>query len=107
MPELVDPDHEECDDRKCKRRTVVCRRRSETEQTRNVTHQNEDEVLGKILFNLKMTWLNLSVYNEMNYHSRSGKSLLERMLDDVNLQKDKYSYNNTYTLENFYGMSIK
>ena len=71
------------------------------------THQTEDEVLGKILFNLKMTWLNLSVYNEMNYHSRSGKSLLERMLDDVNLQKDKYSYNNTYTLENFYGMPIK
>lgn len=71
------------------------------------THQTEDEVLGKILFNLKMTWLNLSVYNEMNYHSRSGKSLLERMLDDVNLQKDKYSYNKTYTLENFYGMPIK
>ena len=71
------------------------------------THQTEDEVLGKILFNLKMPWLNLSVYNEMNYHSRSGKSLLERMLDDVNLQKDKYSYNNTYTLENFYGMPIK
>lgn len=71
------------------------------------THQTEDEVLGKILFNLKMTWLNLSVYNEMNYHSRSGKSLLERMLDDVNLQKDKYSYNKAYTLENFYGMPIK
>ena len=71
------------------------------------THQTEDEVLGKILFNLQMTWLNLSVYNEMNYHSRSGKSLLERMLDDVNLQKDKYSYNKTYTLENFYGMPIK
>ena len=71
------------------------------------THQTEDEVLGKILFNLQMTWLNLSVYNEMNYHSRSGKSLLERMLDDVNLQKDKYSYNKAYTLENFYGMPIK
>lgn len=71
------------------------------------THQNEDEVLGKILFNLQMTWLNLSVYNEMNYYSRSGESLLERMLNDVNLQKDKYSYNKTYTLENFYGLPIK
>ena len=54
-----------------------------------------------------MTWLNLSVYNEMNYYSRSGESLLERMLNDVNLQKDKYSYNKTYTLENFYGLPIK
>ena len=71
------------------------------------THQNEDEVLGKIIFNLQMTWLNLSVYNEMNYYSRSGESLLERMLNDVNLQKDKYSYNKTYTLENFYGLPIK
>ena len=71
------------------------------------THQNEDEVLGKILFNLQMTWLNLSVYNEMNYYSRSGESLLERMLNDVNLQKDKYSYNKTYNLENFYGLPIK
>ena len=54
-----------------------------------------------------MTWLNLSVYNEMNYWSKDGKSLLERMLDDVNHQKDKYSYNNEYTLEKFYGMVIK
>ena len=43
----------------------------------------------------------------MNYWSKDGKSLLERMLDDVNKQKDKYSYNNEYTLEKFYGMVIK
>ena len=71
------------------------------------THQTEDEVLGKILFNLKMTWLNLSVYNEMNYHSRSGKSLLERKLDDIKKKKNKYRYKNTNTQEKFYGMPIK
>ena len=71
------------------------------------SHMPYEDVLGKVLFNLKMTWLNLSVYNEMNYWSKDGKSLLERMLDDVNHQKDKYSYNNEYTLEKFYGMVIK
>lgn len=67
----------------------------------------EEVVLGMVLFNLKMTWLNLSVYNEMNWKSKDGRSLLERMLDDVNAQKDKYSYNRGYTLEQFYGMPIK
>lgn len=67
----------------------------------------EEEVLGKILFNLKMTWLNLSVYNSVDYPTENGKSLLETMLDDVNNQKDKYSYKEAYTLESFYGMLIK
>lgn len=67
----------------------------------------EEEILGKILFNLKMTWLNLSVYNSVDYPTENGKSLLETMLDDVNNQKDKYSYKNEYTLESFYGMLIK
>jgi hypothetical protein len=67
----------------------------------------EEEILGKILFNLKMTWLNLSVYNSVDYPRENGKSLLETMLDDVNNQKDKYSYKNEYTLESFYGMLIK
>jgi len=68
---------------------------------------NEDELLGKIIFNLKMTWLNLSVYNNTDYQTKNGKSLLKNMLDDVNNQKDKYSYNKKYTLEEFYGMIIK
>lgn len=68
---------------------------------------SEELVLGAVLFNLKMTWLNLSVYNEMNWRSKDGRSLLEHMLDDVNAQKDKYSYNKPYTLEQFYGMVIK
>lgn len=67
----------------------------------------EEDVLGKIIFNLKMTWLNLSVYNNTDYKTKNGKSLLENMLDDVNNQKDKYSYNKKYTLEEFYGMPIK
>lgn len=68
---------------------------------------NEDELLGKILFNLKMTWLNLSVYDNIDYQTKNGKSLLENILDDINEQKDKYSYKDEYTLERFYGMIIK
>jgi hypothetical protein len=68
---------------------------------------NEDELLGKIIFNLKMTWLNLSVYNNTDYQTENGKSLLENMLDDVNNQKEKYSYNKKYTLEEFYNLPIK
>lgn len=66
-----------------------------------------DETLGKVLFNLKMTWLNLSVYNATDYRSANGKSLLENMLGDVKKQKDSYSYKKKYTLEDFYGMMIK
>ena len=67
----------------------------------------EEDLLGQILFNLKMTWLNLSVYNNTDYQTKNGKSLLENMLDDVNNQKNNYSYNKKYTLEEFYGMTIK
>ena len=54
-----------------------------------------------------MTWLNLSVYNNTDYQTKNGNSLLENMLDDVNDQKNKYSYSKAYTLEDFYGMAIK
>lgn len=66
------------------------------------TKMNEEQVLGQVLFNLKMTWLNLSVYNSMDYQTENGKSLLENMLDDVNNQKNKYSYNKPYTHFNSY-----
>lgn len=71
------------------------------------TKISEEELLGKVIFNLKMTWLNLSVYNNTDYQTKNGKSLLENMLDDVNNQKDNYSYNKAYSLEDFYGMVIK
>lgn len=71
------------------------------------TKMKYEDVLGKVLFNLKMTWLNLSVYNNTDYRTKNGKSLLENMLDDVNSQKDNYSYKGEYTLESFYGMIIK
>lgn len=70
-------------------------------------HCQEIDVLDQVMFNLKMTWLNLSVYNSMDYLTENGKSLLENMLDDVNKQKNQYSYNKPYTLEQFYGMVIK
>ena len=68
---------------------------------------DEKVVLGLVLFNLKMTWLNLAVYNEMNWKSKDGRACREQLLDDVHTQKDKYSYNKEYTLEQFYGMIIK
>lgn len=71
------------------------------------TKMKYEDVLEKVLFNLKMTWLNLSVYNNTDYRTKNGKSLLENMLDDVNSQKDNYSYKGEYTLESFYGMIIK
>lgn len=71
------------------------------------TREDDVEILGKVLFNLKMTWLNLSVYNSIDYITENGKSLLENMLDDLNEQKEKYSYNKSFTLEDFYGMLLK
>ena len=69
--------------------------------------QDETKVLGQVLFNLKLTWLNLSVYNNTDYQTKNGKSLLENMLEDVSSQKEKYSYNKAFTLEDFYGMLVK
>lgn len=73
----------------------------------NFTKMDYKEVLGQVLFNLKMTWLNISVYSDMDYQSENGKSLLINMLDDVNKQKNTYSYKGKYTLEDFYGLTIK
>lgn len=68
---------------------------------------NYEEILGKILFNLNMTWLNLSVYNEYNFRYENGKSLLLNMLDNLKENKDSYSYNKPFTLEEIYGSIIK
>lgn len=74
----------------------------------NITDLQEyADMLGKILFNLQMTWLNLSVYNADNFLYENGKSLLENMLQDVSDQCDKYSYNKDYSLEELYGLMIK
>lgn len=68
---------------------------------------NYEEILGQVLFNLQMTWLNLSVYNENNFKYENGKSLLENMLDDVNKQKSNYNYCKPFTLEDIYSSPIK
>lgn len=67
----------------------------------------EHDIYNNVYFNLQMTWLNLSTYNSNNYVSENGKTLLENMLDNVVTNKDKFSYNKPYTLEQFYGMAIK
>lgn len=71
---------------------------------KNTTYE---DILGQVLFNLKMTWLNLSVYNEQNFLYENGKSLLENMLDDINDNKDNYKYDKQFTLEEIYGSMIK
>jgi len=60
-----------------------------------------EDTLGKVLFNLKMTWLNLETYNGIN------EELLHKMLNDIKNKKNNYSYKKSYTLEDFYGMMIK
>lgn len=66
-----------------------------------------ERVLGQVLFNLQMTWLNLAVYNEHNFLFENGKSLLENMLSDINKYKDSYKYKKAFTLEDIYGAAIK
>lgn len=73
----------------------------------NFTKMEYTEALGQILFNLRMTWLNLSVYNEDNFLYENGKNMLTNMLDDINKHKGDYSYSKPYTLEDFYGLAIK
>lgn len=65
-----------------------------------------EDILNKVIFNLKMTWLNLAVYNTHDF-LYDGKSLLQNMLDDVNIQKDNYNYCKPFTLEDIYGSIIK
>ena len=62
-----------------------------------------EDVLGKVLFNLKMTWLNLETYNGVKVCG----DLLKNMLENIRENKDTYSYKKSYTLEEFYGMIIK
>lgn len=71
------------------------------------TKMDYEEILGKVIFNLKLTWLNLSVYEKLDYQTENGKSLLENMLDDINKQKNTYRYKKAYSLEDFYGLLIK
>jgi len=68
---------------------------------------DEREVLGQVIQNLKLTWLNMSVYNNTDYPTPTGKGLLENMLDDLNNQRDKYTYKKEFTLESFYNMLLK
>ena len=63
----------------------------------------EEQLLEKIIFNLHMTWLNLSTYNE----TAITIPLLKRMIKDVSAQKSSFSYKGKYTLEDIYGMIIK
>ena len=67
------------------------------------THTPEEQYINNVIFNLQMTWLNLSAYNE------SGVTipLLKRMLKEANALKGSYRYDGQYTLESMYGMLIK
>lgn len=73
------------------------------ERFSNFANLNYEETLGKVLFNLKMTWLNLETYNGISVCG----DLLRNMLEDISKNKDNYSYKKAYTLEDFYSMTIK
>lgn len=65
-----------------------------------------DNNYEKILFNLKMTWLSIEVYNKVAVYK--DVRLIYRLIEDININKDKYSYNKKeYTLEYFYDLPIK
>lgn len=68
--------------------------------------ESEENVLGKVLFNLKLVWLSSSVYNEIGKR-RGGVGLLRAMLEDVANQREADIYRGEYTLESIYGMMIK
>lgn len=59
------------------------------------------EEVGRILFNVQLTWLSPSVYGPKQ------EDLLMAMTEEVANTKDSYNYKKAYTLEDFYGMLIK
>lgn len=65
------------------------------------------EILEKVVFNLKMTWLSFSVYNFVKLKDYELSDLLNVMFDDIKKHRNDYSYNKKYTLEYFYGLTIK
>lgn len=66
-----------------------------------------EDTFGKVLFNLKMVWLNVAAYNECEFISEDGRPLLAHMLDNIIQNRDNYKYKGEYSLENIYGMLIK
>lgn len=63
-------------------------------------HIDENQ-LGQIIANIKMTWLSVNVYDN------SQMGFLMSMTEAVGETKDSYSYKKAFTLEDFYGMLIK
>lgn len=78
-----------------------------TTQFAAFVHAPYDEFWPRVCFNLKMVWLSLSVYNDLDFVNSERKNLLESMLEDVDRQRNSYSYDKEWTLESFYGMLVK
>lgn len=56
-----------------------------------------------IQFNLEMAWLNFKVYQSI----WGNDTFIDSVLESVYEEKDSYSYNKSFTLEDFYGMLLK
>jgi 5'-3' exonuclease len=61
------------------------------------------EAFDAIKFNLEMAWLNVHVYRSI----WGDDTFIDRVLSSVENEKDSYSYNKAFTLEDFYGMLLK
>jgi 5'-3' exonuclease len=69
------------------------------------TEEDRASLKAQILFNIRMTWLNLATYE--NCGDKIKIPLLQNMIDDLNAHCNDYNYNKPYTLEAMYGMLIK
>jgi len=61
-----------------------------------------DTVTEAIKFNLQLAWLDIKVYQEFE-----GEEFVDSILDSIYTEMGSYSYNKSFSLENFYGMLLK
>lgn len=71
------------------------------------TNSDFEDLLPRVAFNLKMTWLSLATYDAVESLGEIDRSPVKDMTDDIAVQKDSYNYKGEYTLEHFYNMIIK
>lgn len=71
------------------------------------TSESLNTVLDKVIFNLRMTWLNIEAYSDAERLDKSCEGLTMSMVNDIYNQRNSYNYKGEYTLECFYNMVIK
>jgi 5'-3' exonuclease len=66
-----------------------------------IKSDEKEDYFDKIIFNLKMVWLNTYVYEG------GFENIAFNIINNIKDNKDNYTYNNKFSLENIYGMLIK